>query len=49
MLVRNGYAATARVWTREERTHAGRVLSNHYPIEIEVPLPVRAVPAAASA
>jgi endonuclease/exonuclease/phosphatase family metal-dependent hydrolase len=49
VLVRNGYAATARVWTREERTHAGRVLSNHYPIEIEVPLPVRAVPAAASA
>lgn len=47
VLVRNGSAATARVWTREERTRDGRVLSNHYPIEIEVPLPVRAAPAPA--
>jgi endonuclease/exonuclease/phosphatase family metal-dependent hydrolase len=49
VLVRNGSAATARVWTREERTRNGRVLSNHYPIEIELPVAVRAVPAPAPA
>ena len=37
VLVR-GARATGRVWTDEERAHAGRLLSDHAPVEAEVAL-----------
>jgi endonuclease/exonuclease/phosphatase family metal-dependent hydrolase len=41
VLLRGAPAASARVWSREERTVEGRLLSNHYPIEITIDLPAR--------
>ena len=41
VLLRGAEASFARVWSREERTVGGTVLSNHYPIEVEVELRAR--------
>jgi endonuclease/exonuclease/phosphatase family metal-dependent hydrolase len=38
VLVRGASATAARVWTKEERTRSGRLLSDHYPVEIELPV-----------
>jgi endonuclease/exonuclease/phosphatase family metal-dependent hydrolase len=38
VLVRGGSLSAARVWSKEERTREGRLLSNHYPIEVELPI-----------
>jgi len=38
VMLRQTAASAARVWAREERIHNGVLLSDHYPIEIEIPL-----------
>jgi len=38
VLLRGASAASARVWTNAERTLRGRLLSDHYPIEIVIDL-----------
>lgn len=38
VLVRGTSPTSARVWSNEERTRGGRLLSDHYPIEIELPV-----------
>jgi endonuclease/exonuclease/phosphatase family metal-dependent hydrolase len=37
VMLRQTAATAARVWAKEERTRGGVVLSDHYPIEIELP------------
>lgn len=38
ILIRGATASAARVWANEERTRDGRLLSDHYPVEIELPI-----------
>ncbi len=38
VLVHGASPTAARVWPREERVRDGRLLSDHYPIEVELPL-----------
>ena len=38
VLVRGASPSAARVWPREARIHDGHLLSDHYPIEVEIPV-----------